>query len=169
MEIDRDRDRETNSHREKQEKGQGQRQRRCIHRKHLEDLDSGGSQPLLSAVKGDRNWCRPQVLSKKHNKQNTPGDKETGVCQLSHLKVKDIKPKEKSEQVSHSADRPQWDPALSPAVVNTDRPISETVGVIVRGPMYSSSKPGSPQRPIKSSTRLDTMMAPWIWDTLRHE
>lgn len=65
-------------------------------------------------------------------------------------------------QGSHSADTPQWDPALSPAVVNTDRPISETVGVMVSGPMYSSSKPGNPQKPITSSTTLETMMAPWI-------
>lgn len=34
---------------------------------------------------------------------------------------------------------------------------------MVRGPMYFSSKPGSPQNPITTSMVLETMMAPWIW------
>uniref|UniRef100_A0A3B3Y0M6 Uncharacterized protein n=1 Tax=Poecilia mexicana TaxID=48701 RepID=A0A3B3Y0M6_9TELE len=63
-------------------------------------------------------------------------------------------------QVSYKADRPQWAPALSPAVVNTDRPIRETVGVMVSGPMYSNSRPGNPEKPITTSTRLDMIMAP---------
>jgi len=61
---------------------------------------------------------------------------------------------------AHSPDSPQWEPARSPAVVNTDRPIRETVGVMVSGPMYFSSRPGNPHRPITTSTRLDMMMAP---------
>lgn len=65
-------------------------------------------------------------------------------------------------QVTHRAERPQWDPARSPAVVKTDRPMRETVGVMVSGPMYFSSRPGNPHRPMITSTRLDMMMAPWI-------
>lgn len=36
---------------------------------------------------------------------------------------------------AHQAEIPQWEPARSPASWKTERPMRETVGVTVRGPM----------------------------------
>lgn len=36
---------------------------------------------------------------------------------------------------AHQAEMPQWEPARSPAAWKTERPMRETVGVTVRGPM----------------------------------
>lgn len=57
---------------------------------------------------------------------------------------------------------PQCLPALSPAAWKPDRPIRATVGVMVRGPMYFNSKPGKPKAPMHTSTKEDTIIAPWI-------
>ena len=62
---------------------------------------------------------------------------------------------------------PQCFPALSPAAWKPDRPMRATVGVIVRGPMYFNKSPGSPRKPIHTSIRDDTMIAPWIWRAKR--
>lgn len=58
---------------------------------------------------------------------------------------------------------PQCFPALSPAAWKPDRPMRATVGVMVRGPIYFSRIPGRPSAPIHTSTRDDTIIAPWIW------
>lgn len=63
---------------------------------------------------------------------------------------------------TYSIAMPQCFPALSPAAWKPDRPIRATVGVIVKGPMYLSRIPGRPSAPIHTSTREETMMAPWI-------
>lgn len=63
---------------------------------------------------------------------------------------------------SYSIAMPQCFPALSPAAWNPDSPIRATVGVMVRGPMYFSKIPGRPSAPIHTSTRDETMIAPWI-------
>lgn len=67
---------------------------------------------------------------------------------------------------THSIAIPQCFPALSPAAWKPDRPIRATVGVMVRGPMYFSKMPGRPSAPIHTSTRDDTMIAPWIWQRM---
>ena len=59
---------------------------------------------------------------------------------------------------------PQCLPARSPAGWKPESPMRATVGVMVRGPMYCSSNPGSPSAPMHTSIREDTMMAPWIWE-----
>ena len=64
---------------------------------------------------------------------------------------------------TYSIAMPQCFPALSPAAWKPDRPMRATVGVMVRGPMYLSRIPGRPSAPIHTSTRDETMMAPWIW------
>lgn len=61
---------------------------------------------------------------------------------------------------THSRDRPQWLPARSPAVWKTDKPIRDTVGVTVRGPIELSRIPGIPANPMTTSIKLDTMIAP---------
>lgn len=68
-------------------------------------------------------------------------------------------------QCAYSIAMPQCFPALSPAAWKPDRPIRATVGVMVRGPMYFSRMPGRPSAPIHTSTRDDTMIAPWIWQS----
>lgn len=61
---------------------------------------------------------------------------------------------------TYSRDKPHWLPARSPAVWKTDRPIRDTVGVTVRGPIELSRIPGIPANPMTTSIRLDTMIAP---------
>lgn len=63
---------------------------------------------------------------------------------------------------TYSIAMPQCFPALSPAAWKPDRPMRATVGVMVRGPMYLSRIPGRPNAPIHTSTKDETMIAPWI-------
>lgn len=69
---------------------------------------------------------------------------------------------------THSRDRPHWLPARSPAVWKTDKPIRDTVGVTVRGPIELSRIPGIPANPMTISIRLEIMIAPWIYKELTH-
>ena len=47
-------------------------------------------------------------------------------------------------------------------VSNSDIPISDIVGAIVRGPIYFSNQPAMPKAPIKSSTADAVIRLPWI-------
>lgn len=55
---------------------------------------------------------------------------------------------------------PQWLPALSPAASYSDRPMRETVGAMVKGPMKRMRKPMRPEKPTRIWRREATMIEP---------
>lgn len=61
---------------------------------------------------------------------------------------------------THIAEMPQWLPALSPAESYSDRPMRETVGAMVRGPMKRMRKPIRPEKPTRTWRTEATMMEP---------
>lgn len=56
---------------------------------------------------------------------------------------------------------PQWCPAFMPAESNSDRPISEIVGAMVKGPMKRMTRPIRPENPTSTWNREPTMIEPW--------
>lgn len=62
--------------------------------------------------------------------------------------------------VTYIAEMPQWLPALSPAESYSEKPMRETVGAMVKGPMKRMRKPMRPEKPTKIWRREATMMEP---------
>lgn len=56
---------------------------------------------------------------------------------------------------------PQWLPALVPAESNSDSPMREIVGAMVRGPMKRRKRPMRPEKPTNTWKSEPTIMEPW--------
>lgn len=63
---------------------------------------------------------------------------------------------------------PQWCPAFMPAESNSDRPISEIVGAMVKGPMKRMKRPMRPENPTSTWNREPTIIEPWICEDNRN-
>lgn len=62
--------------------------------------------------------------------------------------------------VTYIAEMPQWLPAFTPAESYSDRPMSDTVGAMVKGPMKRMRKPMRPEKPTKTWRREATIIEP---------
>ena len=58
------------------------------------------------------------------------------------------------------AEMPQWLPSFSPADSYSARPMRDTVGAMVNGPMKRMRKPMRPEKPTRIWRREATMMEP---------
>lgn len=45
-------------------------------REHLKDLNPGGAEAFLSVVGGEREGPVPQILSKQHDEEDGPGERQ---------------------------------------------------------------------------------------------
>lgn len=64
------------------------------------------------------------------------------------------------KMVTYMAEMPQWLPALSPAELYRDKPISEIVGAMVKGPIKRMRKPMRPEKPTRIWRTEATMIEP---------
>lgn len=65
--------------------------------------------------------------------------------------------------VSYMKEIPQWLPALAPAAFKSDKPMSVTVGAMVKGPTERMRKPMRPEKPTRIWKSEATMMEPCNW------